>query len=58
MAVSLSSELLLGMVAGCALTLLVQQLIRATSGIGRWLPLIGLILVLVAGMIWLTGAGH
>ena len=57
MAISLSNELLLGMVAGCALTLLVQQLIRATSGIGRWLPLVFLVALGLGGLVLLLKLG-
>jgi multisubunit Na+/H+ antiporter MnhE subunit len=55
MGLALSSDFILGLIVGAVLVLLVQQLTRATSGVGRWLP--GIILMIVGALgivLWLN----
>jgi multisubunit Na+/H+ antiporter MnhE subunit len=40
MGIAVSTDFILGLIIGVLVVLLFQQLTRATSGLGRWLPLI------------------
>jgi len=58
MGLSLSAELILGLILGSLLTLFLQQLFKASTGMGRWLPLVFLIAVVIGGVLlffWLRG---
>jgi multisubunit Na+/H+ antiporter MnhE subunit len=52
MGIAVSTDFILGLIIGVLVVLLFQQLTRATSGLGRWLPLI-LLGVLGCAAIWL-----
>jgi multisubunit Na+/H+ antiporter MnhE subunit len=53
MNISVSNDFVLGLVIGVGIVLLFQQLTRATSGLGRWLPLLLLILIVMVGVVLL-----
>jgi multisubunit Na+/H+ antiporter MnhE subunit len=40
MGLAVSTDFILGLIIGVLVVLLFQQLTRATSGLGRWLPLL------------------
>jgi hypothetical protein len=40
MGLAVSTDFMLGLLIGVLVVLLFQQLTRATSGLGRWLPLL------------------
>ena len=52
MFLSVSTDFVLGTVVGIVIVLLFQQLTKATSGLGRWLPLL-LIIGVVLGALFL-----
>ncbi len=57
MFLSVSTDFVLGTVVGIVIVLLFQQLTRATSGLGRWLPLILIVLVVIGAIVLLSQSG-
>ena len=58
MGLSLSTDFILGLLVGGLLTLVLQQVFRATSGLGRWLPWLFFLLFVGAVILlflWLRG---
>ena len=57
MFLSVSTDFALGTVVGIVIVLLFQQLTKATSGLGRWLPLILIGLVVIGAIVLLSQSG-
>jgi len=57
MFLSVSTDFVLGTVVGVMIVLLFQQLTKATSGLGSWLPLILIILVVIGAIVLLSQSG-
>jgi hypothetical protein len=57
MFLSVSTDFVLGTVVGIVIVLLFQQLTRATSGLGRWLPFLLIIGVVIGAILLLAQLG-
>ena len=57
MSLSVSTDFILGTVVGVMIVLLFQQLTRATSGLGRWLPLLLIFVVVIGAIVVLSQGG-
>ena len=56
MSFSVSTDFILGVVVGMIMILLFQQMTKAASGVGRWMPVVLMVLV-VAGAVFLVARG-